>query len=74
MSTLLAFGFLPGGGFALSDHRSFDLAIPHRFIHVPALMTPRTYHYIDYFPTTITLATKENWPTLSTAITAPRPS
>ncbi|KAL5986264.1 hypothetical protein ACLOJK_014597 [Asimina triloba] len=39
MSTVLAFGFMPRGGFSLSDGKSFDLAIPHQFIHVPASIT-----------------------------------
>ncbi|KAL6002088.1 hypothetical protein ACLOJK_037536, partial [Asimina triloba] len=71
MSTVLAFRFVPRGGFALSNHRSFDPAISHCFIHVPASMARRTYHHVDYSPTTITFADKKNWPTLSAAATAP---
>ncbi|KAL6000451.1 hypothetical protein ACLOJK_024147 [Asimina triloba] len=71
-ATVLAFGFMSGGGFALSDHRSFDLAILHRFIHVLASMARQTYRHIDY--SAITLAAGENWTTLSAAVTAPRPS
>ncbi|KAL6002838.1 hypothetical protein ACLOJK_023060 [Asimina triloba] len=37
-------------------------------------MAQRTYHYIDYSPTAITLAARENCPTLLVAATAPRPS
>ncbi|KAL6002587.1 hypothetical protein ACLOJK_022806 [Asimina triloba] len=59
MSTKLALGFMPGGGFALNDPKSFDLAILHRFIHVP---------------TSIDKPTEENWPTLSTAVIIPCPS
>ncbi|KAL5986980.1 hypothetical protein ACLOJK_015315 [Asimina triloba] len=75
MSTMLAFGFMPGEGFALSDCKSFDLAIPHQFIHVLASMAWRTYSYVDYSLTTITLAAEENWPTLiAAASSALRPS
>ncbi|KAL5985036.1 hypothetical protein ACLOJK_038873 [Asimina triloba] len=74
MSTVLAFGFVPGVGFALSDHLSFDPAIPHRFIHVPTSMTRQTYNHIDFSPIAITLAAGENWPTLSAAATTPCPS
>ncbi|KAL5980784.1 hypothetical protein ACLOJK_028694, partial [Asimina triloba] len=62
------------GEFAFNDHRSFHPAISHRFIHVPASMARQTYHYINYSPTTITVAARENWPTLSVATMAPRPS
>ncbi|KAL5979154.1 hypothetical protein ACLOJK_019052 [Asimina triloba] len=61
---MLAFGFVPRGGFALSDHRSFDPAIPHQFIHVPVSMACRAYSYVDYSPMAVTLAATGNWPTL----------
>ncbi|KAL6002341.1 hypothetical protein ACLOJK_034272, partial [Asimina triloba] len=70
MATVLAIGFVPGGGFALGDHNSFDLAIPHQFIHVPAFMAPWTYYYVDYSTTAITLATEENWPMLAATTAA----
>ncbi|KAL6002130.1 hypothetical protein ACLOJK_037578 [Asimina triloba] len=62
MLTVLAFGFMPGGGFALSDYRSFD-----PFIHVPASMARQTYSYVGYSPTIITLAAEGNWSTLAAA-------
>ncbi|KAL5977984.1 hypothetical protein ACLOJK_037007 [Asimina triloba] len=34
----------------------------------------RTYRHIDFSPIAITLAAEENWLTLSTTTTAPRPS
>ncbi|KAL6013686.1 hypothetical protein ACLOJK_004184 [Asimina triloba] len=71
MLTILAFQFVLGGGFALSGHKSFDLAIPHQFIYVPVSMARRTYCYIDYSPTAIILVVKKNWPTLIAATTAP---
>ncbi|KAL6009363.1 hypothetical protein ACLOJK_022592 [Asimina triloba] len=74
MSTVLAFRFLPRGGFSLSDHRSFDPTIPHRFIHVPASKAWRMYRHFDYYLITIRLAAGENWSTLSTAATTPHPS
>ncbi|KAL6001127.1 hypothetical protein ACLOJK_006854 [Asimina triloba] len=76
MSAVLAFEFMPGGGFALSDGKSFDLAIPYQFIHVPASMARRTFNYVDSSPTAITLSAEGNWPTLlaATASSAPRPS
>ncbi|KAL5984830.1 hypothetical protein ACLOJK_038666 [Asimina triloba] len=75
MSIVPAFGFVPGGGFALSDHRSFDPAVPHQFIHVPASMARRIYHYVDYSSTVVTLAAESNWPTLAAvASSALRPS
>ncbi|KAL5980390.1 hypothetical protein ACLOJK_028298 [Asimina triloba] len=74
MSTVLAFGFVSGGGFALSNHRSFDPAIPHHFIHVPTSMTRQTYCHIDFSPLAITLAGGENWSTLCAAAMDPRPS
>ncbi|KAL6006412.1 hypothetical protein ACLOJK_037366, partial [Asimina triloba] len=74
MLTLLAFGFVPGGGFALSDHKSFNSAIPHRFIHVPASMAHQTYRHADFSPTAIALAAEENWPTLTITAAAHRPS
>ncbi|KAL5986947.1 hypothetical protein ACLOJK_015282, partial [Asimina triloba] len=76
MSAVLAFEFMPGGGFTLSNGRSFDLAIPHQFIHVLASMARQTYSYVDYSPTAITLAADGNWPTLLAVATslAPQPS
>ncbi|KAL6000088.1 hypothetical protein ACLOJK_034766, partial [Asimina triloba] len=74
MSTMLAFRFVTGGGFALRDHRSFDPAILHHFIYFPTLMARQTYHHIDFSPIAIRLATGENWPTPSTTVMAPRPS
>ncbi|KAL6009181.1 hypothetical protein ACLOJK_022408 [Asimina triloba] len=65
MSTVLAFGFFPGGGFALRTHNSFNPAIPHHFIH-------RTYCYTDYSLKAIALAAKENWPSLAAATVGPR--
>lgn len=38
----MAFGFLPGGGFAVGHHQGFDRNIPHSFIRVQAPVTPRT--------------------------------
>ncbi|KAL5985107.1 hypothetical protein ACLOJK_036343, partial [Asimina triloba] len=38
MSTMLEFGFVPGGGFALGDHKSFDRLrrlLPHNY-HISA--------------------------------------
>ncbi|KAL6000355.1 hypothetical protein ACLOJK_024050 [Asimina triloba] len=63
---MLPFGYVLGGGFALSDYRSFDPAIPHRFIH--------KYRHIDFSLITIILPVGENWSTLSTAATTPHPS
>ncbi|KAL5977980.1 hypothetical protein ACLOJK_037003, partial [Asimina triloba] len=74
MSTMLAFKFMPGRGFALSGHESLNLAILHHFIHVPASVARQTYRHVDYSPTTITLSAEENWSTLTVATTAPRPS
>ncbi|KAL5975347.1 hypothetical protein ACLOJK_019669, partial [Asimina triloba] len=78
MSTMLAFGFVPRGRFTLSDHRSFDQPIPHRFIHVPihvpTSMTRQTCRHIDFSPIAITLVAGENSSTLSAAAKAPRPS
>ncbi|KAL5978019.1 hypothetical protein ACLOJK_037042, partial [Asimina triloba] len=73
MSIVLAFGFVLGGGFALGDHKSFDPAIPHRFIHIPTSMVRRKYNYVNYSPIAITLAAEENWLTLTVATTAPHP-
>ncbi|KAL5978881.1 hypothetical protein ACLOJK_018776 [Asimina triloba] len=73
MSTVLAFEFMLGGGFPLSNGRSFDLAIPHQFIHVLASMARRMYSYVNYSPTAITLVTEGNWPTLLTATASPAP-
>ncbi|KAL5994041.1 hypothetical protein ACLOJK_034912, partial [Asimina triloba] len=61
MSTMLEFGFVPGGGFALGDHKSFDRVVPHLFIHLRRLL-PHNYH----------ISAEENWPTLTIAITARR--
>ncbi|KAL6002653.1 hypothetical protein ACLOJK_022872 [Asimina triloba] len=72
MSIIMAFGFVPEEGFTLGSHNSFDPAIPHQFIHVLASMARRKYRHIDYSPTTITLAAKENWPPLVAAVIAPR--
>ncbi|KAL5985115.1 hypothetical protein ACLOJK_036351 [Asimina triloba] len=74
MSTMLTFRFTPGGGFALGNHKSFDLAIPHQFIYVLASMAQRTYCYVDYSPITIILTTEGNWPKPTAASSAPRPS
>ncbi|KAL5986613.1 hypothetical protein ACLOJK_014946 [Asimina triloba] len=74
MSIVLAFRFMPGGGFALSDHGSFYSAILHRFIHVPASLAWWTYRHVDFSPTVIALAAEENWPTLIATAVAPRPS
>ncbi|KAL6006518.1 hypothetical protein ACLOJK_037474 [Asimina triloba] len=59
MSTVLAFGFVPGGRFSLSDYRSFDPAIPHQFIHVAFAASA---------------ASSTLWPTRKAARSAPRPS
>ncbi|KAL5985087.1 hypothetical protein ACLOJK_036323, partial [Asimina triloba] len=56
---------MPGGGFALSDYRSFDPAVPHQFVYVPASMTRQTYNYVDYSLTATTLAAEGNWPKLA---------
>ncbi|KAL6006454.1 hypothetical protein ACLOJK_037408 [Asimina triloba] len=74
MSIVLAFGFMPGGGFALGDCRSFDPAVPYQFIHVLASMARRTYSYVDYSPMAITLATEGNWLTLAVAASLASPS
>ncbi|KAL5985071.1 hypothetical protein ACLOJK_038908, partial [Asimina triloba] len=58
---------MPGGGFALSDYRSFNPTVPHQFIHIPASMAQQTYNYVDYCPTAITLAAEGNWPMLAAA-------
>ncbi|KAL5979163.1 hypothetical protein ACLOJK_019061, partial [Asimina triloba] len=55
------------GRFTLGDYRSFDLAVPHQYIHVPTSMAQRIYSYIDYYPTAITLAAEWNWPKLDAA-------
>ncbi|KAL6001103.1 hypothetical protein ACLOJK_006830 [Asimina triloba] len=73
MSTVLAFGFMPGGGFALNSHESFDPAIPHQFTHFPVSMARRTYRYTNYSPMAIALVAKGNWPSLIATITATRP-
>ncbi|KAL5994005.1 hypothetical protein ACLOJK_038362 [Asimina triloba] len=67
--------FMPGGGFALSDYRSFDPAVPHQLIHVPATMARQTYNYIDYSPTALTLVAEGKWPTLvAAALSTPLPA
>ncbi|KAL5977721.1 hypothetical protein ACLOJK_039249 [Asimina triloba] len=66
---------MPGGGFALSDYKSFDSAIPHQFIHILASMARQTYNYIGYSPMAITLAAEGNWLTLADAVSsAPSPA
>ncbi|KAL5994129.1 hypothetical protein ACLOJK_035001 [Asimina triloba] len=65
---------MPGGGFALSNYRSFEPAILHQFIYVPAFMTWRTYNYVDYSPTDITLPAEGNWLKLTTVTSSASPS
>ncbi|KAL6013521.1 hypothetical protein ACLOJK_004019 [Asimina triloba] len=72
MSTVIAFEFVPRGGFALGTYDSFDLASPHHFIHVPSSLAWKTYRYTDYSLMAIVLVTKENWMSIAAATAAPQ--
>ncbi|KAL5980591.1 hypothetical protein ACLOJK_028499 [Asimina triloba] len=67
--------FTPGGGFALGDYKSFDPAVLHQFIRVPASMAQRTYIYAA----TIAAVSSTLWPsrkaaTIVTATSVSRPT
>ncbi|KAL5987257.1 hypothetical protein ACLOJK_038419, partial [Asimina triloba] len=55
--------------FPLGNHLTFNQPIPRQHIHVLVLVTWKTFQHVEYSPTTIALATKENWPTVTAIVT-----